>query len=393
MPKNPRWYDFPDKEKSVAPVWPHIDLSGHFPLPANVLGYLSLDAGMLRVNATAEEMLITSPISQRCVDLFLTRIHETYHLLQMITCGYLYGVACVSTSHIMNVVFDTLGTDPSTWTWDRVSRLLATPPPLPPESSRILNQLSSCNGGPVSVIDIVESSALFFEAHALLPQDEWSLDSYLSFLKKRYASMPEYRRAFEFAAPILGAEQWDLFLYAAVVSLCSFHPTRTFPLAVQLVRDGGRPASLADCEDFALRIGRALSKEARFVGTAGEMISGGVHDTHMMHPYFTLYRRMIGQVSNSPLLLSMACSPARAIESGATPWLAHAALSNDGLLVGAGGGHPSSQWFYDLQAHRGASLIIAMIASAMRGHSPTITLHRQGVGLAMSRVEIPTAGD
>jgi hypothetical protein len=265
-------------------------------LPPDTAAYLDWTTGILRINANYEQwfdlisrtdggILVPTTLSSQELDLLETVTHESTHLLQIVTTGFLYSVAVELYAGIGTYV-ESFG---SSFGEDDVLAILehGIPAALMEEIRSILLRLDVCGPDNVTARSIVESSAFMAQKRT----------HHLGLSRQKYAQMletqcpgPEYRRAYDVAVQYLGDDAFDLFPLLASLSLCTRRPEQIFSSFCEQISKENGPSgayiSVPGQSEVSIDLGgflRVLNAiSAELIGSAAQAAANLPE-----HPFYT----------------------------------------------------------------------------------------------------------
>lgn len=255
-------------------------LSEVFHVPHSVLGYLEWVSGLLYINATYESFQalalarsdVDIPPTPHARLLLQTLSHETYHLAQVVTTGYLFSFACEVFTCVSSLLEPPLDER-------RIQQLLTAPPRISDEYLDLVARLDVHSGNSLTDRAIIESAAFCFEYQIHYPNF-----SHQTFLEVLRSEMPEptseYRIAYELATEALGDRAIDSILPLCFVALCFESPNDAFMAGLEYSRSTGVPPAwdLAAMQQCA----HAVAESNLPMGSAAEVMASGVS-----HPIYS----------------------------------------------------------------------------------------------------------
>lgn len=181
------------------------------------LGYLEWSTGLIMLNCTSDEFRrdflkethkdIDFPLTltlnefrdltNRNFDFVMTLTHETYHLIQIITTGYLYRFVCNYFSELRQML-------PLPFTEETLAQYVDDPPRFSDELIELRSQMLKEGQRGVRVLDLVESAATLYQYQHHYPK--LTPDQYDEFLLRLNVDQ-EYRLAYEVGVDLLGRER------------------------------------------------------------------------------------------------------------------------------------------------------------------------------------------
>lgn len=256
-------------------------------LPSNVWGFLEWMTGVIRINATVEELQRLSEAREHVRLAYEETVtHEFFHCAQICAAGYPHHYAATVAKALFPVLHPyLLAFSSHTDLEEAATRFAQAPPSIPHEAMALLDLLDEPGSDGITPRDIVESAAYLVQKRTHL-QDLDAAD-YGHML--HFAPAPEYRSAFLVAESILGARALELFPALSHVSLCFLRPQDVFTNLCRAARrlpDGDARGLMRTAED--------LSRTHRWLGTsfdyAGEFSNGS------FNPFYRSYARTLAGI-------------------------------------------------------------------------------------------------
>ncbi len=230
-------------------------------LPPNVWGFLEWMTGVIRINATVEELQRLSEVKERVRLAYEETItHEFFHCAQICAAGYPHHYAASVTKELFPVLYPyLLAFSSHTDLEEAVARLAEAPPSIPHQAVALLDRLDEPGSDGITPRAIVESAAYLVQKRT--HQGDLDAPGYGHML--HFAPAPEYRSTFLVAESILGARAFELFPALSFLSLCFLRPQDVF---TNLCRAARR---LPDGDARGLmRIAEEISRAHRWLGTS-----------------------------------------------------------------------------------------------------------------------------
>lgn len=262
-------------------------------LPDSTWGFLEWATGVLRINATVEEIksLDSLPDYER-LGYEETITHEMFHLFQICTAGYLYYFATLSLREIYPLIAPYLaslinflqknpGESVTTIGHNELWQLLMNEPPmLSANLKKYFQSIDEPGNNNITIREIVEGSA--YLAQKQIHSINLTAARFSKLLE--YAPGNEYVSAYWLAESILESHTFDLFNVIAFISLCFQQPHLVFvhlceefkKHQIHILDDTTKP--LIEKIIDHLRLSNA------YLGTSDRFVNR--HPTYKKHPFY-----------------------------------------------------------------------------------------------------------
>lgn len=230
-------------------------------LPRNVWGFLEWMTGVIRINATVEELQQFSQAPERVRLAYEETVtHEFFHCAQICAAGYPHRYASSVAKALYPVLHPYLQAFSSHTDLEEASMHFAeAPPAIPHTLTALLESLDEPGLDGITPREIVESAAYLVQKRTHRPElDAPRYDQML-----HLAPAPEYRSAYMAAESILGERAFGLFPALSFYALCFVRPHDVFVDLCRAARrapDGG----LARVAEDLARTHRCLGTAARY---------------------------------------------------------------------------------------------------------------------------------
>jgi hypothetical protein len=202
---------------------PNFELSPFLHLPANTFAFLEWCTGVLRINLTTDEykQRLSQPQQRAELEEFIH--HERFHLLQIITSGFLYHFTTELVKDIIPFWKNALAEN----TKGRMLfyKTISDIPNLSPAVRQKFDALAQEDTDGLSINALIEGAALFYQKTVSFPQD-----MVIAELRLASSYLPqEYTAAFHYASKHLEtADIEQHFAELTHLALCFQHPVAAF---------------------------------------------------------------------------------------------------------------------------------------------------------------------
>lgn len=256
-------------------------------LPPNVWGFLEWMTGVIRINATVEELQRLSEVKERVRLAYEETVtHEFFHCAQICAAGFPHHYAASVTKELFPVLYPyLLNFSSQTDLEEAVTRFAEAPPSIPPRVLTLLDSLDEPGSGGITPREIVESAAYLVQKRTHRPDLE--APGYSHAL--HFAPAPEYRSAFFAAESILGDRAFELFPALSYLSLCFVRPQDVFADLCGAARRLPRRDTRA-----LMRIAEELSRAHRWLGTSFDYTKEFSNGT--FNPFYRGYARTLAAI-------------------------------------------------------------------------------------------------
>ena len=272
-------------------------------IPKHVLGFLDWFSGLLFINepfprwqkiASSEGFASAGPRGRLLAQ---TVTHETYHFLQITTCGYLYVFASRLFVEMGRIILRDGPLEA-----ERLERLAKNPPAPSEAVIALFGEIDRPGPAGVSVRAIVESAAYLYELRThLVDLDD---DGFQEILRRDPLPI-EYRLAYDVLREACGAAAFANLLPLCLVALCFARPEAVYPeLIAEAVARGLHYRGQADLRSF-LQLAMDLQPRYPVLGTAGEVAAQWSAQKKQQHPIYFPGIAALNELAEriSPLLL------------------------------------------------------------------------------------------
>ena len=253
-------------------------------IPSNVLGFLDWFSGMLFVNeplprwkmiASQEGFATAEPHLRQMAQ---TITHETYHFLQITTCGYLYIFASRLFVELAGIIKRGGPLD-----YERIEALVKNPPTPSDSVAALFSEIDKPGSAGVSVRAIVESAAYLYEFRVHV--ENLDDDTFRAILRD-YDPPIEYRLAYDVLHQACGPVAFANLLPLCYLALCFADPASVYKrLVEESVNRDLHYRTEADIPAF-LQLAVDLRRQYALVGTAGDVAETWAEQKRDQHPIY-----------------------------------------------------------------------------------------------------------